>query len=209
MVSLGSGHASGVNADGSVVVGFASTTSAEGTTSAEAFRWTASTGMIGLGLLPSAAFNFSAATATNSDGSVVVGYGSNSASVTSGYYEAFRWTAATGMDGFWFLPGGKYSVAQSTNSDCSIVVGFGVNSANNDEAFRWTAATGMVDLGFYRAPTPVARMPQTPTVRFWSGLVGSMQQAHRRISKLFAGRQAPGWLVLAFFLAATPVTRMA
>jgi probable HAF family extracellular repeat protein len=76
--------ATGTNNDGSVVVGWGNTNSASG--APEAFRWTASTGMVGLGFLPGGSVR--QATATNANGSVVIG------NTDQG---AFRWTAATGM----------------------------------------------------------------------------------------------------------------
>ena len=59
--------ASAVSGDGSVVVGHS--TSGSGV---EAFRWTASGGMVGLGALPGRTF-YSSAFDVSADGSVVVG----------------------------------------------------------------------------------------------------------------------------------------
>src|SRR5436853_45359 len=69
--------ATGVSADGSVIVGASAN---------QAFRWTAGSGLIGLGYLPAA--TNSSAVAVSGDGSVVVGTSGN---------QAFRWTAASGM----------------------------------------------------------------------------------------------------------------
>lgn len=143
-----SSYASGVSADGSVVVG--SSQSANGQ---EAFRWTQGTGMVGLGFLPgggpSANLNAgSNALGISADGSVVVGY-SNIPNVNGGYggYEAFRWTQATGMVGLGDLPGGIFqSSAVKVSADGSVVVGRGTGFY--DTAFRWTQATGMVGLGY-------------------------------------------------------------
>ena len=78
-------YAYGISADGSTVVGLSNRT---GDINDEAFRWTALTGMVGLGFLPGD--DFSRANAVNADGSFVVG--------TSGYnYKAFVWTQLTGM----------------------------------------------------------------------------------------------------------------
>jgi len=57
----------GVNADGTVVVGFSGVEHGN----AQAFRWTAASGMVGLGFLPGG--NVSAARGVNADGTVVVG----------------------------------------------------------------------------------------------------------------------------------------
>src|SRR5262245_37318037 len=86
-----------VSADGSVVVGtrFAGP-------SVEAFRWTAATGVVGLGDLPGDTAGSNAA-AVSADGGVVVGV-SGSASGQ----EAFRWTSGGGMVGLGDLPGGGF-----------------------------------------------------------------------------------------------------
>jgi autotransporter-associated beta strand protein/probable HAF family extracellular repeat protein len=102
MVGLGSlpgtngfGGASAVSANGQVVIGSVDVTNPIGQNVAVPFRWTASTGMVGLG--PFAGhFNLNAM-ALNADGSVVVGT-SNLAVVSNRQQnEAFRWTASTGM----------------------------------------------------------------------------------------------------------------
>jgi len=71
-----------ISADGSTVVG----------QGGQAWRWSATTGMVGLGfLVPS--LHYSATIAVNSNGSVIVGIGEPH----GGGYQAFRWTATTGM----------------------------------------------------------------------------------------------------------------
>jgi probable HAF family extracellular repeat protein len=134
-------YASGVSADGTVVVG--ESKSASGT---EAFRWTASGGMVGLGDLPGGLFDSHAA-AVSADGSVVVGTGRVPDIGGSHPQEAFRWTASGGMQGLGDLPGGDVdSIGLGVSSDGSTVVGGSVVSSG-EEAFRWTSATGMVGLG--------------------------------------------------------------
>ncbi|MFN9735084.1 MAG: HAF repeat/PEP-CTERM domain-containing protein, partial [Microcystis sp.] len=64
-------RATGVSADGSVVVGRGF--SANG---GQAFRWTQGTGMVGLGDLPEGIF-YSSAAGVSADGSVVVGIGNS------------------------------------------------------------------------------------------------------------------------------------
>jgi probable HAF family extracellular repeat protein len=80
-------EASGVSADGSVVVGYAYNAAGQG----RAFRWTASGGMQDLGTLGGYG---SEASGVSADGSVVVGGAHNAAR----RYRAFRWTAAGGME---------------------------------------------------------------------------------------------------------------
>src|SRR6185295_18536655 len=139
--------ASGVNADGSVIVGVNDTVTPSfgmWVTETEAFRWTASSGMVGLGFLSS--FEYSSAAATNADGSVVVG-----ASIADGGFRAFRWTASDGMVNLGILPGYVDASAEDVSADGSVVVGSAVHIVNNigsSQAFLWTASTGMVGLGF-------------------------------------------------------------
>jgi len=142
--------ASGVSADGSVVVG-----SSEGDLGDEAFRWTAESGMASLGDLGGGIFR-SYARGTSADGSVVVGYGA------SGWgSEAFRWEDLNGnglVDPYerldnqcefdlGDLAGGAFrSFASGVSADGSVVVGSS-EADLGDEAFRWTAESGMRTLG--------------------------------------------------------------
>jgi MYXO-CTERM domain-containing protein len=125
-----------VSADGSVVVGVSNS---------EAFRWTASSGMVDLGVL-GGSYN-SHAFGVSDDGSTVVGFATSPIG-----FEAFRWTAASGMVGLGNFPGisGSGSSARAANSDGSVVVGTGaiiIEHAVRSQAFRWTAAFGLVGLG--------------------------------------------------------------
>jgi probable HAF family extracellular repeat protein len=128
--------ATGVSADGSVVVGWADTAGYW-----RAFRWTASGGMQDLGTLPGG--DWSEAYGVSADGSVVVGVARNAA----GQVRAFRWTASGGMQDLGTLPGGARSAAYGVSADGSVVVGVARNAAGDRRAFRWTASGGMQDLG--------------------------------------------------------------
>jgi probable HAF family extracellular repeat protein len=103
----------GVNADGSIVVGYS-----QGPGQAQAFRWTAPSGMVGMGFLPGG--NQSFAQGVSADGEIVVG-GSNDA--VTGLPQAFRWTAAQGMVGIGFLPGSSNSYAYGISADGKVVIG--------------------------------------------------------------------------------------
>ena len=132
-----------MSADGSVVVGYGSTSTAQ-----EAFRWTKTDGMIGLGDLPGGLAG-SLAYGVSADGTVVVGK-SASGNSSANSYEAFRWTAESGMVGLGDLPGGRFaSEARGVSADGSIVVGKAEPTSTNNqpEAFRWTSADGMIGLG--------------------------------------------------------------
>jgi probable HAF family extracellular repeat protein len=94
----------------------------------------------GIGDLPAGVF-FSTALGVSSDGSTVVGQGNGSIE------EAFRWSAANGMEGIGELLGGdQASHAEAVSADGSVVVGRS-HSAIGPQAFRWTPAGGMQALG--------------------------------------------------------------
>jgi probable HAF family extracellular repeat protein len=123
-----------VSADGSVVVG--ESLSPQGYS--EAFRWTSSSGMVGLGYRP-AGGAWSNACGVSADGSVVVG---RSWPTSSGAPTAFRWTVSGGGVALGYVPGGSDSEAHSASADGSVVVG-----ESDSKPFRWTPSGGMVSLG--------------------------------------------------------------
>ncbi len=141
-----------VSADGLTIVGNSSG-AFSGPRSGQAFRWTPSNGMQGLGYLTNSTalpgftdFTSSRANDVSGNGSVIVGtsnfYGS--------YDEAFRWTAAGGMQGLGFLPGGNSSFGNAVSQDGQTIVGSGSVGSGfpviNAKAFRWTATNGIQDL---------------------------------------------------------------
>jgi uncharacterized membrane protein len=129
-------RAHALSGDGLVAAGTRSAT-----TGAEAFRWTASAGLVSLGDLPGGA-RAGQARALSLDGATAVGVGGGVAGD-----EAFRWTAAGGLVSLGDLPGGAVeSEASGVSADGSVVVGAGTSAAGR-EAFRWTAAGGLVSLG--------------------------------------------------------------
>jgi probable HAF family extracellular repeat protein len=133
---------SDISADGTVVVG-----ESYATEGPEAFRWTQTTGMVGLGTLGGEEAS-STALGVSSNGDVIVG-ASRSPSSGPGV-EAFRWTQATGMVGMGYLPGGiSSSAASRVSDDGSVVTGASTShlSPNFGEAFRWTQSSGLVGLG--------------------------------------------------------------
>lgn len=131
-----SSSASGVSADGSIVVGLSTLSSELGW---EAFRWDASGGMVGLGYLPGGVG--SVAYAISADGTAIVGMGDSES-----YMEAFRWTEEGGMEGLRDLPGGDFrSEALAVSADGAIIVGYSVTSEGS-EAFIWDARNGMRSL---------------------------------------------------------------
>jgi probable HAF family extracellular repeat protein len=135
--------ATGVSADGTTVCGYSSSTASGA--SYEAFRWTATNGMVALGDLSGGTFR-SFAQAISADGTTVVG-DSNS----SNGNQAFRWTQATGMAGLGDLPGGNvFSYANAVSADGGVVAGESsstLSGTTRAEAFRWTPTNGMTGLG--------------------------------------------------------------
>jgi RNA polymerase sigma factor (sigma-70 family) len=130
-------YASGVSADGSVVVGTSISSNGE-----EAFRWTLTNGMIGLGDLSGGNLS-SRAAGVSADGTVIVGTSSSSFGL-----EAFRWTQSTRMVGLGDLPGDRFqSAAYAVSGDGQVIVGESSSSRGEREAFRWTASGGMLGLG--------------------------------------------------------------
>jgi len=129
-------NAQGVSGDGEVVVGYAdSTHTAAEVGKDEAFRWTASGGMVGLGDIAGGAFN-SRAFGVSSDGQVAVGE-SDSAAGT----DAFRYTEAAGIESLGDFDG----TAHAASADGSVIVGEGYfgNPPHLNEAFVWDATHGV------------------------------------------------------------------
>ncbi|MGH0035184.1 MAG: hypothetical protein ACQGVK_09170 [Myxococcota bacterium] len=80
----------------------------------------------------------SGATATNADGSVVVGR-----SIGPNGEEAFRWTSGGGMQGLGDLSGGPFSSsAAGVSADGLVVVGTGANGSESSRAFRTVSPFG-------------------------------------------------------------------
>lgn len=125
-----------VSADGRVVVG-----QSHSATGREAFRWTRTEGLHGLGFFPGGAY--SKATAVSADGAVIVG-----AAATDTRLEAFRWRRGEGLrplgrlypEPFWS------SHANAVSADGGVIVGWSQTEVGI-EAFRWTDQLGMVALG--------------------------------------------------------------
>jgi probable HAF family extracellular repeat protein len=106
--------ATGVSADGTVVVGYGDAT---GSTQ-EAFRWTSGGGISGLGFI--AGGNTSQALGISADGSVVVGHANSSG--TPNY--AFKWTSGGGMTSVASSDcAGQGPFAYGTNSNGALIVG--------------------------------------------------------------------------------------
>lgn len=136
-LGTGRGDAHDVSADGSVIVGSRAT----GAGWFEAFRWTASSGIVGLGALPGDRVE-SYGEDVSDDGSVIVGasnYG------MPGNLQAYRWTTGGGMVGLGFVGGDVRSFAQAVSGDGLMVVGYSYGHLGG-QPFVWTEARGMRSL---------------------------------------------------------------
>ena len=138
------GIATGVSADGTIIVGATRATAR----TAQAYRWTQATGIVGIGYLATNGTVSSFANGISADGTTIVGTSGDNDRKS----QAFRWTQATGIIGLGFLGQGvfgTYSEALAASADGSVVVGFSTHSGGTDaQAFRWTQASGLVGLGF-------------------------------------------------------------
>lgn len=134
--ATGTSVAFAVSGDGVVTVGTALNSSGV----LRAVRWE-NGAILDLGTLP--AGGSASALGVNADGSVVVG---------SSGFEAFRWTAGTGMVDIGGL-GGLYSLAEDVSADGSVIAGTAALPDGTERAFRWTAETGVVNLGVLNGGT--------------------------------------------------------
>jgi len=136
-----------VSEDGSFVVGYSSSKNPVGNTRNEAFRWTESGGIVGLGYIGGIQLS-SEAYGVSADGSVVVGWSlSGDPTVKE---QAFRWENDVMIPlGFLSSDNSAESYARGVSADGSVVVGYSRSEAfgNLDEAFIWTESEGMVGLG--------------------------------------------------------------
>ncbi len=171
-------YASDVSADGSVVVGEAyDPISGE---NRRAFRWTAESGMVDLGVLPiHTDHTNTAATGVSANGKVVVGISGN---------QAFRWTAEEGMVDLGVFPsGGSPFYASSVSADGNVVVGFG----SGQRAFRWTAEEGATELGVlpgYFSPNATGVSPDGGFIVGRCGVNNSYNNFSRGVACLWTSK---------------------
>jgi len=139
-----------VSRDGAVVTGFSDV----GTGFVQhAFRWTAASGMVGLGSFMGATGS-SRGFGISADGNVIVGDTDVPNNFGGATRQAFRWTSASGFQRLGALEGEFNSIANAISDDGNVIVGMaglslriGNTLTNGLHAFRWTQAGGMQDLG--------------------------------------------------------------
>lgn len=141
-------QAADVSSDGAVIVGTGTISGTRGLNDTveglEAFHWTESGGLLGLGDLAGGT-NWSSASAVSSDGLVVVGR-----SISNLGTEAFQWNSADGMEGLGMLVGDDVSSAFDVSADGSVIVGTSANTSLsgplNRRAFIWDDINGLESL---------------------------------------------------------------
>ena len=134
--------ATAVTYDGSTIVGTGNSTNGS---LDEAFAWSESTGMVGLGWEVTENAGGSLATGVSRDGFVVVGYGFDIAELPGGGTTtipvAFRWTKPTDYQVLPSLDGGlPSSIATDVSEDGFVVVGH-ADSTDGTQAFRYQNGT--------------------------------------------------------------------
>jgi probable HAF family extracellular repeat protein len=104
-----------------------------------------------LGFLPDSIHICVAGPAVSADGLTVAA----SSCDAHGSWQAWRWTAGTGIASLGALPGGRTpSIAAAISADGFVIVGQAVDASDHGQAFRWTVNTGMVGLGALRPDIP-------------------------------------------------------
>lgn len=134
-------RAFGVSPDGRTIVG-------QGTTGSEfeAFRWTASAGLVGLGTLPGGVNSSARSVAT--DGAAIVGLAR-----VGNDTRAFRWTPLGGMGSLGTIGNGTAVVAMGVSADGATAAGFFVRDVAGG-GFRWTSFGGLQALDDLPAEEP-------------------------------------------------------
>lgn len=135
---------SGLSGDGSVVL--AKGNSASSGTQTLGLTWTASGGLVDLGL-PALGSSSITPTAASTNGSTIVGYRSEDGGSTS---TPFVWSSGSfsTLSGL----GGSTAAAYAVSGDGAVILGSARNAANQWEAVRWVGGS-TTDLGFVNGGT--------------------------------------------------------
>lgn len=135
-----SSEASGISADGTVVVGSAT----DATGNPFAFRWTRGGGMQNLGTLPGQAY--SNARAVSGNGEVVTGFSPITANGGT-VYHAIRWTKTTGIVDLGALTSIGGSDGFCASACGTAIAGYCTTLEGSPGVMLWTSTGGMVSLG--------------------------------------------------------------
>lgn len=96
-----------------------------------------------LGIGAGSGRTFTSALGMSRNGEVVVGY----ADGLDGFDEAYRWTAAGGLELLGKPPDCYHSYAFGVSDDGAVVAGFGQMISGGERGFRWTPAVGLEPFG--------------------------------------------------------------
>ncbi|MCA9279576.1 MAG: PEP-CTERM sorting domain-containing protein [Phycisphaeraceae bacterium] len=143
-LSITQAYGRAISDDGAVIVGQGDYSyGLPGPLYGESFRWTESSGLVGLGHLTSPpAQQYGIAMGCSSNGDVVVGW-----ATTPNGTEAYRWTESAGMVGLGDVAGGAVdSGATACSADGNTVVGW-VRTELRYEPAYWTESIGWTSLG--------------------------------------------------------------
>lgn len=138
-------YARGISGDGSIVIG-ASEHSNSTEAFGQAFRWTAQTGMVGLGYTRPGG-GFSQARGISRDGDTIVGHSQSGG--PGGPDDAFVWTLAGGIHALPGLPGAPAEAqANAVSANGAVVVGVATAGTTqlHSQAIRWVEGL-ITDLG--------------------------------------------------------------
>ncbi len=130
-------YASGISGDGTIIAGqvLDEVKPPNPSQYGEAFRWTAATGLQGLGYLTPGS-TYSAAAGISRDGSTIVGANRNEVL----WYQAFTWREGEGMKALPTLSG-AFTTADGVNSDGSIIVGRSGGADGFSRMVRWKSGS--------------------------------------------------------------------
>lgn len=149
-ISLGTGGgtntssaAYAISGNSNTIVGVVEGTRANNTYYSQAMRWSESAGITELGF-QAMGVNYSYATATNFDGSVIAGSFQDALTGTS---KAFKWSSAGGIQDLGLLTGASSSSVGAMSLSGDVLLG-GCGGITNG-AFMWTQNTGMISLYDY------------------------------------------------------------
>jgi probable HAF family extracellular repeat protein len=184
----------GISGDGTIVVG---ESHADQTAFGQAWRWTQSGGMQGLGFTREGHI-YSEANGISRDGNVIVGMSQSG----SGATDAFAWTQAAGMRILPLLPGATSGWAFAANHNASMIVGLSggigvlwsgstVQALNNPIGWTCWGATDLSDDGSVILGTLANATISTPAI--WTPASGWQLPADYFAGQGFALQ--PGWSV--------------
>ena len=136
-----SAYATGVSANGSVIVGGVKDTNGN----YHAYRWTKAGGVQDLGTMGGRS---ATASAVSINGSVIVGSYTNDdpKNFVDAKFHVYRWTQVGGVQDIGTM-GGISAQARGVSANGSVIVGWFKDTNGNIHAYRWTEANGVKDLG--------------------------------------------------------------